>query len=348
MTNLARVRPSLRRLLPFLLIVVMTGWGAAYLLHHPTEWAAIRDIAPLWLFLLFALATAKIIHLGLFTKVVVASLGIKLSVKEWVGLAAMSTLGNYLTPFRGGAAIRAVYLKSRHGMPYPCFLSTLTVLYVMNLSTSAALGLLALIVLYVWLGTAESGLFLVFLAILSLPLPVFAITRGMPVQEKSLGETRPIWNPIVAQDAGLLFRARRFCVETVTSMIEGWTIISTRASTVGQLILLSISNAIVTLFMIHSSFIAFGVSLPLPQSLVISSLFMTISLIPLTPSGLGIAEMTMVLVSQGFGVDGTLGVLSAGLNRSIMIFASLLWGLLFSIILRHRLIPSESPGQERR
>ena len=317
---------ALRRYFPLLLIVASVGWGGWYIYAHPAELASMRGLSPGWLIALFCLAVAKIACMGSFTKVIVRSMGIDLRLLEWFGLSALSTMGNYLTPFRGGAVVRAMYLKSKHDLPYPLFLSTLSALYIISFATNAALGVLAMLTLYFWIEFVDVALLSFFLTLCLVPVAFLIFLKVMPrLPDKD-------W---------LAWRGVRRLAALVVKIIEGWRVISARKSTLLQLVALSVLNSSVTLLMIHLSFIAFGVRLPLIESLVLSSLFMISSMIPLTPSGLGVAEVVLVLVSRGFGVQEMSGIFSTGLNRSVMILSSIVWGSLFSYILGRRAVPVE-------
>lgn len=318
----------LRRYFSLLLIVVSMGWGSWYIYAHPAELASMCSLSPGWLVLLFCLSAAKMACMGSFTKVIVGSLGIDLGLLEWFGLSALSTMGNYLTPFRGGAAVRAVYLKSKHDLSYSLFLSTLSALYVITFATNAVLGMLAVLALYLWIGFIDVTLLPFFLALCFLPVVLLVFVRATPRLPNSFGD----------KDSNVPHRILRQLIALTGQVIEGWQIISARKSTVLQLLALSVLNSGVTLLMIHFSFVAFGAQLPLMESLVLSSLFMISSMIPLTPSGLGVAEVVLVLVSQGFGVEQVLGVFSTGLNRTVMILSSIVWGSLFSYILGRRAV----------
>jgi uncharacterized membrane protein YbhN (UPF0104 family) len=97
--------------------------------------------------------------------------------------------------------------------------------------------------------------------------------------------------------------------------------------------------------MIHFSFAALTPRLPLLESLVLSSLFMISSLIPITPSGLGVAELALVVASRRFVEDSALSVLSAGLNRTVMLLSSIVWGTVFTYILGRHSVHVAEPNQ---
>jgi uncharacterized protein (TIRG00374 family) len=331
--NAEKILHLLRRYLYPLLLISALGLGGWYIATHGEELAAVRSLSPGWVLLLFGLAVVKLISMGAFTKIIVGCFGVKLSFLEWFGLSAMSAMGNYLTPFQGGVAVRAVYLKSRHRFPYASFLSTLSTLYVLTFSTSAALGLLAMLGLYLRLGFFDGTPVFLFLAILCLPAVIFALARLMPSITARLEKWEAVDNPKTPTLKRLLLRCTSRLAGILDRVAEGWRIISTHRNTLTLLILVSLLNAGVTLLMIHFSFMAFRIELPLLESLVLSSLFMVSSMLPITPSGLGIAEVLIVLTAQGFVDNSSLSSLSAGLNRSVMIISSIVWGVLFSYIL---------------
>lgn len=323
----------LQRWFPLLILVGLSAWCLAYAYTHPSELSAITEVSPGILAILLVLALTKIVWQGLFTQVIVRGFGIELAFKEWFGLAAISALGNYLTPFRGGATMRALYLKSRHGLSYSLFISTLSTLYVLTFATSALFGLLAFAALYLWYGMVDLPLTTFFLVCAVLPLMPWFLTRIAPMQE--IEHAAPL-----VQKANMNKRygvfldiVRSKTIPVLRSIVRGWQVLTAQKTTLARLILLSVLNVVTSLLMISFSFRAFGAQLALPQSLVLSSLFMTSSLIPLTPSGLGLAEFLVVSASQQFGVSQSLGVFSAGLNRSILLLSSLVWGSISSFAL---------------
>jgi len=193
-------------------------------------------------------------------------------------------------------------------------------LYVLSFSTNAIIGLLAMVALWLCFGVTNPVLTLFLTACLSLPVTFFVVVRRLP-------------------------RLPGRWAESINQVVEGWQIIAAHPGTLVTLIALSVVNAGTTLLMIHFSFAAFGKDLPLVKSLIVSTLFLISAMIPVTPAGLGIAEMILVLASQTLGVEGVLSILSAGLNRSAMIAASLMLGPLFSYFLSKR--PSSSTLAER-
>ena len=59
---------------------------------------------------------------------------------EWFGLSAITVMGNHMTPFRGGVAARALYLKKVHKFPYTSFLTTMGASYILRFFIYGILG----------------------------------------------------------------------------------------------------------------------------------------------------------------------------------------------------------------
>jgi uncharacterized protein (TIRG00374 family) len=330
--KLQRLLHVLRRFFPLALTAFLAAWVIWYLYRHPAAIDSVLKLTVDRLLLLFGLSLVKLGSMGLFTRVIVGSLGVDLGLAEWFGLSALSAMGNYLSPFRGGAALRAIYLKSKHGLSYPLFISTLSVLYVLTLCTSSALGLLALVGLYAVSGTAPGLLVSLFVALVVIPVAVLSFAKAIPLRmarESWQNDSPPDQHRLVAWT----LQARNRLTATVSRIVAGWHVISSRRGTVAQLVGTSVLNASISMLMIHFSFASFGADLPLLQSLVLSNVFMLSSMIPLTPSGLGVAEVALVLTARGFVGDSALSTLSAGLNRSVMMFSSVLLGIPFSYLL---------------
>ena len=302
---------TVRKSVSIVLVLAFVAWGAVYLYQHPENLTALGNVSAGSLVTLAWLALLKLAAMGMFTWINLDALGIRLGFGEWYGLSAMTAMGNYLIAFRGGAAIRGVYLKSRYNFPYSLFLSTVASLYLLTFPTNAFLGLLALAGVYLWLGISQPALALFLLACIVGPVGFLILIRWAPQ-----------------------FSGR--WASKLNLVIEGWKVLTAKPTTVIKLILASVFNSFVTVLMIHFSFRALGVELPLVKSGVLGILYLISAMVPITPAGMGFAEAALVLASGALGLDSTINILAAGLNRSVMLAASLLLGPLFTLLLSRR------------
>jgi len=118
-----------------------------YLYSEKEAWQHLRYVQPSMIVLIAVILFTVMVFNGLVTRDIVAHFGLRLQVREWIGITFVTTLFNYISPFRGGAAVRAIYLKRYHGLPFPKFLSTLAATIAFSLFINAALAGICIIIL---------------------------------------------------------------------------------------------------------------------------------------------------------------------------------------------------------
>ena len=101
----------------------------------------IRQISLIDLAILLCIRLAFLVQNGIGLDLLARKFGVKLKLTEWFGLAMVTAMGNYLTPFYGGMVSRAVYLKQKHSLPYASFLSVLTASYLIGFTLIGLLGM---------------------------------------------------------------------------------------------------------------------------------------------------------------------------------------------------------------
>ena len=148
-----------------LFVMVAAGIGF-YLLHHPELIGHVRGISPWNMILLLLLSVATLAANGLYLRIFARKFHIHLKWKEWFGLATVTAMGNYLTPFSGGLVARAAYLKNRHDFPYAHFLAMLAANYMIAF---AVIGVTGVVIMLTLSGTESFSwpVILFFLATLS-------------------------------------------------------------------------------------------------------------------------------------------------------------------------------------
>ncbi|MFC1997365.1 YbhN family protein [Chloroflexota bacterium] len=300
-----------KQMISIILLLGFAIWGLVYIKEHQADFRVLSNITITLVTLLFALAILKLIILGLFTKIIVGSLGINLDTMEWFGLSVVSAMGNYLSPFRGGAALRGAYLNTKRGLSISHFLSTLAIFYLISFFTISLIGVIAIAVL--WSKDITGAKPILLFLVLCLISPFFVI-----VMAKKFPQLPGKW------------------AKYVNKVIEGWQLITTQPRTLISLFFITLLNIGISLLLIHYSFIALGQKVPLLNSLIASTLFLISAMIPITPAGLGIAEFALVISSSTLGVEGTICILAAGLNRIVIASTSILLGPIFSYYLSKR------------
>ncbi|MFW5704384.1 MAG: lysylphosphatidylglycerol synthase transmembrane domain-containing protein [Nanoarchaeota archaeon] len=104
-----------------------------------------------------------VFNTGLILKYLLKPYKINLSFKQYFGLSAISLFYNLILPFRGGAVVRAVYLKKKFSFNYSKFLSTMYGTYLASFFTTGFVGTMFLIFIKITENYFNVFLFLFFL-----------------------------------------------------------------------------------------------------------------------------------------------------------------------------------------
>jgi uncharacterized membrane protein YbhN (UPF0104 family) len=301
-------------LISLLVVAGLTVWAGYYLSANFGQFRETLAWNPATLGLLSGLVLIQFVLLGLFNRVILKGFDLVLSFKEWFGLSIITTLGNYLLPPRGGAGLRAAYLKKRRGFPLTHFMSTFVAFYVLHLAAAGLFGLLALAALPD-LGREVTAPLLIFLGAVTL---FSAIVVLFPV--------RAAW----FDRPGLRLAAR---------LIEGWQTIKGRRSMVGLLLILVLANYLVQGAMILAAYRSLGLDLGAAGAVLVTSLLSLTSLIALTPGGLGIQEAVLVFSTGALGILPAQSLAAALTIRAVVLFWTFLLGPIFSLWLLKKALP---------
>jgi uncharacterized membrane protein YbhN (UPF0104 family) len=226
---------------------------------------------------------------------------VKLLTKEWFSLSMVTTAGNYLTPFRGGAIARATYLKKNHQFSYTLFLGTLMGTYVITFWINSFLGIVSLLYLNFFQQIFNNIMFIVFVGIF---LVLTLIIIFSPKFRKS---NIPFLNKIIA-------------------VINGWNLVKSHTRTIISLSAITLLNAVLMSGITFFEYRVIGENIS-----VIGSVFVAISstlslFISITPGSLGIKEAMIVFSSQIINIAPhkavTVGILDRLLNFSILLVLS--------------------------
>ena len=105
---------------------------------------------------------------------------LRLKFKEWFGLGIITNFYNFITPFRGGMAARAVYLKKKHGFAIIHFLATLSAIYIIIFFVGSLAGLISMLLIWHYYNLFTLSLFLLFLSILLFLLGIIIFSPKLP------------------------------------------------------------------------------------------------------------------------------------------------------------------------
>ncbi|BHH82928.1 lysylphosphatidylglycerol synthase transmembrane domain-containing protein [Desulforhopalus sp. 52FAK] len=295
----------IRNALSIFFLTLFTTWLIYYIRNNIHEFEIIFNLSWLPTIILTFLIFGESIFSGLFTKVVMEHFAIRLKWREWYGLSVITRFWNIILPFRGGAGVRALYLKRVYKFPFTKFFATLLSLYFLIFIINSAIGTACVILLYL-LNNILIYQLLIFFIIIFLLICAF------------------IFLPIKIPES------RFTLLNKINQATTAWHGINKDFDAMKQLIGITIINSVVGLYLVYYSYYAFGVQLSLFQSLLISTLFNFTAMINITPGSIGVVESIMVITAQIFGISPTESLLAAGLIRVIHLILMIILGIFFN------------------
>jgi uncharacterized protein (TIRG00374 family) len=213
-----------------------------YLYKNPEILIGLRDIKPIYIFLISVSFIVVFLLEGFFIQITLRAFKREISIKESFYLSTLSRIGNYLLPMRAGAIFRATYLKKKYNFDYSKFLSTLYGYYIILFLLYSLLGVSALGFKWV-LNDQKYFLLLLFFIILFLGM-LFLMFVRFPFER------------IVKKDEGILSKVLKF----LDRFIKSWDLIVKGKRLLFQLIFVTLGNILVNTVIIFIEFIALGIT----------------------------------------------------------------------------------------
>lgn len=290
----------MKKLLSLTVFLACAFFIYSYVRAHLSDFSVISGISLPYVLLIGCAALAGLVVNGLFVKIVTGSFGIDLRFSEHFSISVMTSFGNLFLPMKGGAGIRAVYLKSRHGLDYSYFLSGLGANYLIILCVSSVAALACLTLLYLSAGAFNLAITLVFLSVAAMSL--WAIVFPAPGFS---------WVPTgwLREQAGLV--------------MSGWRIIRKDNKAVIRLYCLGALNLLIGFVATWLEFSAFGMKdahgngIGFLQAAIFSSIGSMSVIISVTPSALGIRETLLMFCSRFLGITPAQALAVSLLDRSV-------------------------------
>jgi len=294
-----------------LFFIAAAGIGF-YLKHKPGLIGYVRDISSWSMILLFLVSVATLAANGLCLRIFARKFSIYLKWKEWFGVASVTAMGNYLTPFSGGLVARAAYLKHHYDLPYAHFLAMLAAHYMISFAVISVTGIVTALTRT---GTESYSLpvLLFFLATLSTILLISYVPSVATGKQQRL-------------------------LRLVQTALEGFDIIRRDRALWGKLIALTFFNVAAGGLLFFVAFASIGFAVPFTVALLIYLLTSFTLLINITPGNLGVQEAAASLAAAILGAGADMGLLAALIVRAVTILSAFALGPIFSYMLSKELI----------
>ena len=273
-------------------LLIFFGWTVWYIHSHADEFASISQVPMINLLSLYCLTLGVVVCNGLFIKYALRSFAIELGYRDWLSLTIASTVMNYMTPFRGGAGFRALYLKLQYGFAITDFLSTLSGMFLIHFIVNGSVGLLGMSLLWY-----EGALF----------DPLLALFFGTVV----LGASVAIFLPSPTGNWSHPVLAKLIQIK------QGWCVLRRDIAIYGPLWIAMIGYAGLSIVQFKLCFDAFNVDLSWGGILFYTAGQNLAALATLTPGALGIMEVLGIYMATHLAFATSEALLVQGLLRFV-------------------------------
>jgi uncharacterized protein (TIRG00374 family) len=301
----------IKKIISIIVLFLIIAFFIRYIINNLSDFKKLLTFGtsnPLLLIIISIIIIINLFLNGLLLKSLMKPFNIKLKLFEAFGLSTITNFYNLITPFRGGAGVRAIYLKKKHDFPYVHFLATLSAIYVIIFLVGSLAGLLSMLLIWLNYGIFNKLVFLVFLAFFLFLLPIIIFSPRLP-------ESKNKW-------------FNRFI-----KVINGWHLIKKNRGTIIKIIMISILQLIFNSLIVKLSYSVFNIDISLIKAMFLSTITLLSALIAITPGNLGIGDAINVFSAQIIGVGLTGAIAATILRRIINLVVIFILGPIFSYIL---------------
>lgn len=259
---------------------------------------------------------------GLVMKTVLRLFDVHLPLYRCVGITALTSVANSLTPY-GGTIGKAAYLR-RHDFTYPEFLASMSAVQILAFAVVGTVGffisLSTDVLPEIWRMPVVSTFALVGIASISLIL--------LPLD----------------------FRGRQGRISRVAANVaEGWKTFRKDKGSILKIFLLMFVNLLLGTLDQVVGFSAFSIEIGLAQALLLEAISAIAFVIKITPANLGVQEVVVASASSILGIGFAEGLVVATSMRVVGVSVTLLiGGLLGLLMLKDGEKLSEEPGTDGR
>lgn len=299
------MNPSTKKLLSIATLLIILTLFIYYISKNLSDFKSIKLVNPLYILISIILFIISYYLIGVVTKVLLEPFKIPMSGMEAFKLSIVTGFYNLITPFRGGMAVRAIYLKKKHKFSYTNFLATLAASYILIFLVASALGILSIALIHQTTGLFSWQLLIVFTAIF---LPLLFIIVFSP----KFPQAKNIW------------------LNRIVGIANGWHLIKNNNKVIYATTIRTFIQLILGAFSTYYLFRVFGIQTPFLSCLFLSSIGNISLLVGITPANLGVQEAIQVFSGITVGITPAQTLAAAILGRIISFLVLGILGPIFS------------------
>lgn len=315
------MKQQIKKLFSIAILIAIALLTIYYIKVNLSDFKQLSLVNPIYILVVIILSILSYFFVGLITKNILLSLNVKLKGTEAFGISIVTGFYNLITPFRGGMATRAVYLKKKHNFSYLDFLSTLAASYILIFLVASFLGLVSTLLIYKNSGIFSWFIFLIFLAMFLSLLFIVIFSPKFPT-------TRYRW------------------VNGFVRVANGWHLIKNNKKVILTVSFFGLIQSLLLAFMFYFELRIFGIEIDLIKCIFLCAITSLSMLVSVTPGNLGVGEAITVFSANTIGINPVQSLSVVLLGRAISFLFLLILGPIFSyILLKYK--PKQNGGETK-
>jgi len=309
----------MKKIITFIVLVLIIGFFVKYILDNISEFKSILNVDPsrFWILGIIAIILLIILYVnGLILGMLMEPFKINLNFREKWGLSVITHFYNLITPFRGGAIIRSIYLKKKYEFSFTKFVSTLSAIYIIIFLVGSFMGILSMLLIWLFEGFFHLPIFILLSLIFLFFLFMIIFSPKIPKTNYKI-------------------------LNKLSETLDGWYLIRDNKKTLFLIGLISLLQIILTAFSVKLSYDIFLIDVGILKSLFISSINTISLLIQITPGNLGLADAIMVFSAKIVGIPLAGSVTATIVKRSLELIIIFILGPITSYFMMKSIKKSE-------
>ncbi len=288
-----------------ILTIVVVG---VFVIKYQQDFSKVRDITITQFLQLFVLSSLTISVNGLKVKLITSTAGIRLSFREWFGLASISISLNGIFS-KTGSVVTSNYLKRAYGFPYMSYVGAFAGDFLITLLISAWIGLVVSLYLVIFVKPDYTFLVAGFLIVI---MSLFLLLKS------NLNFQRHHYRII-----DTIIRA----ITSLNSLLQNKKLFWNLCCFGIMLLMLSALRFYVASTVLH-------LDIPISYCFLFAIIIMAVRALPLLQGDIGTRELAIGLMSEFLGTGLKEGFLVAVVDRIAILF----WCLFFAAFYQNILI----------
>ncbi len=301
-----------------LLVMFLIGF-ALYFKNNSENFNSLKEISGSQFGFLFLMNFVFYLVNGLITNSLLRCFNIDLKIVEQFYLSVLTTFGNYFLPFRGGAALRGIYLKKNYQFTYSRFMVAMMAQLLVVLLVALIAMFLFSLQIFLRSGFQDYQLTLALSGMLGLVLvPLFFSKK-------------------IYQLIGI-----RFIRKILFPFYQGWHLVCKKPVNLLRLFFYSCLNLSIISLMLYAELIFLGMTSVTGQipgffdALFLSVFNLLSSILIITPGAIGIRESMMMAASNFISITPHDVLVASVLDRSVNIIFIILAFFASSLVMKVR------------